>query len=45
MNYGLRLNLLALQGSFTTNMQGTNATKLCLVIPIDDDSLYPVQKA
>ena len=44
MNYGLRLNLLALQGSFTTNMQGKNATKLCLVIPIADASLYLGQK-
>lgn len=36
-NYGIRLDLLRLQGAFTRNLKGKTATKRCLIIPIDDN--------
>lgn len=44
MNYSLSLNLSRLNGAFFTNIKGKNATKRCLVIPVDDAGLYVGEK-
>lgn len=36
-NFGIRLDLLRLQGAFTRNLKGKTATKRCVIIPIDDN--------
>lgn len=43
-NYGIKLDLLKLQGAFLTNLQGKTATKRCLVIPIEGSDLYLGEK-
>lgn len=44
-NYGIRIDLLKLQGAFMRNLQGKTATKKCLIIPVDDnDSMYLGEK-
>ena len=40
MNYGVRLNLLKLEGAGVMKIQGKNATKNCVVIPIDSNGIY-----
>lgn len=44
-NYGIRVDLLKLQGAFMRNLQGKAATKRCLIIPVDDcDSIFLGEK-
>jgi hypothetical protein len=43
-NYGIKIDLLKLQGSFVTNIKGRTMTKRCLVVPIDDARLYLGEK-
>ena len=43
-NYGIKLDLLKVQGAFLTNIKGRTQTKRCLVIPIDDSGMYLGQK-
>lgn len=43
-NYGIKIDLLKLKGSFLTNLKGKTATKRCLVIPIDDSNLFVGEK-
>ena len=40
MNYSVRLNLLKLEGAGVMKIQGKNATKNCVVIPIDSNGIY-----
>jgi len=35
-NYGIRIDLLKLKGAVLRNLKGKTATKLCLIIPVDD---------
>lgn len=43
-NFSIKLNLLQLRGAFMLNMKGRAATKLCLVIPVEDANLFAGQK-
>lgn len=44
-NFGIRIDLLKLQGAFLRNLKGQTATKRCLIIPVDDDpSLFLGEK-
>ncbi len=43
-NYGIKIDLLKLQGACVTNLKGRTTTKRCLVIPIDDSRLYLGEK-
>lgn len=44
-NFGIRIDLLKLQGAFMRNLKGTKATKRCLIIPVDDcDSIFLGEK-
>ena len=36
-NIGIKVNLQALNGAFLKNLTGRTATKLCLIIPVDDN--------
>ena len=38
--FTLKLNLLALKNAAVTRLKGAQETKLCLVIPIEDNRLY-----
>jgi hypothetical protein len=43
-NFGIRIDLLKLQGAFLRNLQG-KVTKRCLIIPVDDcDSIFLGEK-
>lgn len=44
MNYGIKLDLLKLQGACVTNVKGRTTTKRCLVVPIDDSNLFLGEK-
>lgn len=35
-NYGIKIDLLKLKGAFMRNLKGKEATKRCLIIPVDD---------
>ena len=40
-NYGIKIDLLKLKGAFMRNLKGKEATKRCLIIPVDDcDGIY-----
>lgn len=40
-NYGIRIDLLKLQGAFVRDLTGATATKKCIIIPVDEcDSIY-----
>lgn len=40
-NYGIKIDLLKLQGAFMRNIQGKTATKKCIIIPVEDcKSIY-----
>lgn len=44
-NYGIRIDLLKLKGAFMRNLQGRNATKKCIIIPVDDcDGMFLGEK-
>ena len=44
-NYGIKIDLLKLQGAFMRNLQGKAATKRCLIILVDDcDSIFLGEK-
>ena len=44
-NFGIRIDLLKLQGAFMRNLKGSTATKRCLIIPVDDcDSIFLGEK-
>lgn len=44
-NYGIRIDLLKIQGAFVRDLQGKTATKRCIIIPVDEcDSIYPGEK-
>lgn len=44
-NYGIKIDLLKLKGAFMRNLQGKNATKKCIIIPVDDcDGMYLGEK-
>lgn len=44
-NFGIRIDLLKLQGAFMRNLKGTTATKRCLIIPVDDcESIFLGEK-
>lgn len=44
-NYGIRIDLLKLQGAFMRNLKGSTATKRCLIVPVDDcDSIFLGEK-
>ena len=44
-NFGIRIDLLKLQGAFLRNLKGKAETKRCLIIPVDDDpSLFLGEK-
>ncbi|MBQ8713058.1 MAG: hypothetical protein IJ551_09625 [Prevotella sp.] len=36
-NYGIKVDLLKLQGAFTRNLKGKTTTKRCIIIPIDEN--------
>lgn len=40
MKYTLKLNLLNLKNAAVTRIKGAQETKLCMVIPIEDNHLY-----
>lgn len=42
--FTLKLNLLALKNAAVTRLKGAQETKLCLVIPIDDNHLFVGEK-
>jgi len=44
MNQSIKINLTKLTGSKLVNLQGNTATKLCLVIPIENSGLYVGEK-
>ena len=45
MNYGIRIDLLKIKGAFMRNLQGKNATKKCVIIPVEDcDSMFLGEK-
>lgn len=39
-NFSIKTDLLKLAGAFVTNLKGKNATKQCLVIPVEDAALF-----
>lgn len=44
-NYGIRIDLLKLKGAFMRNLQGRNATKKCIIIPVDEcDGMFLGEK-
>ena len=44
-NYGIKVDLLKLNGAFMKNLTGRTATKRCLIIPVDDnDCMYLGEK-
>lgn len=44
-NYGIRIDLLKLKGTFMRNLQGRNATKKCIIIPVDEcDGMFLGEK-
>lgn len=44
MNYSGKLNLLKLKNTKAVKIKGRTATKSCVVIPIEDNSLYVGEK-
>lgn len=40
MNYVVKTNLLKLKNAFVVNFKGKKETKLCIVIPIEDNNLF-----
>lgn len=44
-NYGIRIDLLKQKGAFMRNLQGRNATKKCIIIPVDEcDGMFLGEK-
>lgn len=44
-NFGMKIDLLKLNGAFLRNLQGKTTTKRCLIIPVDDcDGMYLGEK-
>nr|DAF03168.1 MAG TPA: hypothetical protein [Caudoviricetes sp.] len=44
-NYGIKIDLLKLRGSFMRNLQGKTVIKRCLIIPVDDcDGIFVGEK-
>lgn len=43
-NYGIKTDLLKLQGAFVTNIKGKTTTKQCLCIPIEGSGLFLGEK-
>lgn len=43
-NFSIKTDLLKLKGAFVTNLKGKTATKRCLIIPVDEASLYVGEK-
>ena len=40
-NFGMKIDLLKLKGAFLRNLKGSNTTKRCIIIPVDDcDGMY-----
>lgn len=44
MNYNAKINLSKLNKTFTANIKGTDETKRCLCIPIEDNYLFIGEK-
>lgn len=44
MNYNIRLNLSALDSAAVLNIQGKEAKKRCIVIPIEDNDMFEGEK-
>jgi len=44
-NYGIKIDLLKLKGAAVRSLQGKTATKMCVIIPIEDnDCIFHGQK-
>ena len=43
-NYSINVNLTKLRGAVVTNIKGRTATKLCVIIPVDEAGLYMGEK-
>lgn len=44
-NFGMKIDLLKLKGAFLRNLKGSNTTKRCIIIPVDDcDGMYLGEK-
>lgn len=44
-NFGMKIDLLKLNGAFLKNIKGKTTTKRCLIIPVDDcDGMYLGEK-
>lgn len=44
-NYGIKIDLLKLKGAFMRNLKGSNTTKRCIIIPVDDcDGMFLGEK-
>jgi hypothetical protein len=39
-NFGIRVDLMKLNGAFMKNLVGKTATKRCIIIPVDDNPQY-----
>jgi hypothetical protein len=44
MNYGIKLDLLKLEGAFVRDLQGKTATKRCIIIPVEDNDIFVGRK-
>ena len=44
MNYSIKIDLLKLKNTCATNLKGKTETKRCLIIPIDDNSIFVGEK-
>lgn len=44
MNYSIKINLLKVKNASLINLKGKNATKKCLIIPIDESGLFVGEK-
>ena len=40
MNYSIKIDLLKLKGAFMRELQGSTATKKCVIIPVDDNDIF-----
>lgn len=43
-NFSIKADLLKIAGAFVANLKDKNATKRCLIIPVDDAGLYVGEK-
>ena len=40
MNYSIKIDLLKLKGAFMRDLQGSTATKKCVIIPVEDNDIF-----